>query len=149
MSEVVTVSSIDQLDKLKAYLEELFKKGQFEEITEAIGMYSIFIDPQHTISDQSQLYRLVLGMIKNSINKANAKKYSSWFVAFPKLMAALVKSGQVVTDKASADVLASHHNATGGFTSVDEFFFWALDDRRLPLEYIVKYLEKTVEMHGK
>jgi len=29
---------------------------------------------------------------------------------------------------------------------VDEFFFWALDDRRLTLDQIVKYIEKTAEM---
>jgi hypothetical protein len=32
---------------------------------------------------------------------------------------------------------------------MDHFFFWALDDRRLTLEQILKYIEKTAEMKGK
>ncbi len=63
-----------------------------------------------------------------------------------KIMAAIAADRQVVTDQAAAEVLASHYAGSGPFTSVDAFFFWALDDRRLPLDQIVKYIEKTVEM---
>ena len=57
----------------------------------------------------------------------------------------LNSSGQVVIDKA-LDVIASHHEAYGSFKSVDDFFFWALNNRRLTLEQIIKYIEKTAEM---
>jgi hypothetical protein len=30
---------------------------------------------------------------------------------------------------------------------VDDFFSWALDDRKLSLDQIVAYIEKTAEMH--
>jgi hypothetical protein len=59
----------------------------------------------------------------------------------------LISSKQIVTDNASLDVITAHHDAYGPFMSVDDFFVWALDDRRLTLDQIVKYIEKTAEMH--
>jgi hypothetical protein len=146
MPEVVMVSKLEKIERLKAYIEELFKKKRYAEITQAIGMHSLLIDPQHTLDDQTHLYHHVLNLIKTRINKDNTKKYSSWLVSFPALMAAIAANRQVVTDQAAAEVLASHYAGSGPFTSVEAFFFWALDDRRLPLDQIVKYIEKTVEM---
>ncbi len=146
MPELVTVSSIDTMEKLKAKLEEFFRKGQYAEIYQAIGMYSLLIDPQHTISDQAHLYRMVLDMIKDRIRERKTKTYSSWYARFPKLMDELVASGQVVTDAMSSTVISDHHAAYGSFTSLEDFFQWALDDRRLTLEQIVKYIEKTAEI---
>jgi hypothetical protein len=146
MPETVFVSHIDNSEKLKANITDLFQKGRYEEISRAIGMHSILIDPQHTLDDQAQLYRFVLEMIKNRISKAKDKAYSSWLSAFPKILAELIASRHVVTDEASIVVIASHHDAYGPFRSVDDFYFWALDDRRLTLEQIVRYIEKTAEM---
>jgi hypothetical protein len=144
MPELVTVSSIDTIEKLKARIEELFKKGQYDEITQAIGMYSLLIDPEHTISDQTQLYRLVLNMIKDKF-RGKGKSYSTWYERFPKLMDEIVSSGQIVTDTMSSTVISDHYAAYGSFRSLEDFFSWALDDRRLTLDQIVKYIEKTAE----
>lgn len=146
MPELVTVSSIDTIEKLKARIEELFKKGQYDEITQAIGMHSLLIDPEHTISDQARLYRLVLNMIKDRIKSSKGKSYADWYERFPKLMNELVSSGQIVTDAMSAAVISDHYAAYGSFKSLEDFFFWALDDRRLTLDQIVKYIEKTAEI---
>jgi hypothetical protein len=59
----------------------------------------------------------------------------------------LISSKELVTDAATLDVLSSHREAYGTFKSTDDFFFWALDDRRLTLEQIVKYIEKTTEIY--
>ncbi len=147
MPETVFVSHVEKSDQLKTTITDLARKGRYEEITRAIGMHSILIDPQHTMEDQARLYRFVLELIKNRIRGARDKSYSSWLSAFPKLLANLVTSKQVVTDEASIGVIASHHDAYGPFRSVDDFYFWALDDRRLTLGQIVKYIEKTAEMH--
>jgi hypothetical protein len=146
MPEVVVLSNIENMEKLKTYLGELLKKGRYDEMTQAIGSYSLFIDPQHTRNDQSQLFHYVLDLLKGKISKKNNTDYSSWLSAFPKLMGELAESHTVVTDRAAADALASRHSGYGPFRSVDEFFAWALEDRRLPLDNIVKYIEKTVEM---
>ena len=146
MPEIVMVSDVESIEKLRSSVEELFIKGRYEEISRAIGMYSILTDPQHMRKDQSQLYHHVLDLIKNKISKENRNDYSSWLSAFPKLMAELAAGHTVVTDRAAAAALASHHSSYGPFRSVDEFFFWALEDRRLPLDNIVKYVEKTVKM---
>ncbi len=149
MPEVVMVSNIEKLDRLKTYIEEQFKKGRYAEITQAIGMHSLLIDPQHTMDDQAHLYRMVLNLIKNKMNRDNTKHYSSWLTSFPAIMAGIAADRQVVADKTATVVLASRYAASGPFTSVDAFFFWALDDRRLSLDQIVKYIERTVEMHRK
>lgn len=146
MPELVTVSSIDTMEKLKAKLEEFFNKGQYAEITQAIGMYSILIDPQHTISDQAQLYRMVLNMIKDRIRERKTKSYAAWYAHFPKLMDDIVASGQIVTDTMSSTVISDHYAAYGSFKSLEDFFLWALDDRRLSLDQIVKYIEKAAEI---
>jgi hypothetical protein len=146
MPEVVVLSNIETMEKLKTYIGELLKKGRYDEISQAIGSYSIFNDPQHMRNDQSQLFHYVLDLLKGRISKKNNADYSSWLSAFPELMSELVANHTVVTDRAAADALASHHSAYGSFRSVDEFFVWALDDRRLPLDNIVMYIEKTVEM---
>ena len=147
MPEVVLVSNIEKTEKLKAYLEGSFNKGRYGEISQAIGMHSLFIDPQHTMKDQADLYRLILGMIKDRIRRKKENHYGAWYASFPKLMDDLVSSKQVVADQASIDVLSSHREGYGAFKSVDDFFFWALDDRRLTLDQIVAYIEKTAEMH--
>ena len=143
MSEVVLVSNIEKMDKLKIYLEESFKKSRYSEITEAIGMHSLIIDPQHTMKDQANLYHGILSMLKERISKSKGKSYGAWYSAFPALLDKLVISKQIVTDNASLDVITDHRNAYGPFKSVDDFFFWALDDRRLTLDEIVKHIEKT------
>jgi hypothetical protein len=149
MPEVVLVSNVENMDKLKVYLLDSFKKARYAEVTQAIGMHSLLIDPQHTMKDQAGLYHGMLNMLKEKISNSKGKSYGAWYSSFPKLMDELVSSGQVVIDKASLDVIASHHEAYGSFKSVDDFFIWALDDRRLTLQQIVKYIEKTAEMRGK
>ncbi len=146
MSELVMVSSVETMEKLKTYLEQLFAQKRYSEITQAIGMHSILIDPQHMMSDQTGMYRYVLNMLKDRINKARGKSYASWYEDFPKIMDQLVSANKIVTDAAAADVLASHRAAFGPFKSLDDFFFWALDDRRLPFGQIVQYIESTAGM---
>lgn len=146
MTELVRVSDIEKKEKLKSYLEGLFKKGKYAEMTQAIGMYSILIDPEHMISDQSGLYHFVLDMIKDRIKTTKGKGYAAWYTGFPKILDQIISSNQIVTDQAAADVLASQRAGSGPFKSLDDFFFWVLDDRRLPLEQIVKYIEQTVAL---
>lgn len=146
MPELVMVSNVEKMEKLKILLEELFKQERYSEIGQAIGMHSILIDPQHTMSDQAGLYRFILNMIKDRISKTKGKRYAAWYAGFPKVMDQVVAENQVVTDKAAAEALASHCAAYGPFKSLDDFFSWALDDRRLPLGQIVKYIEKTAAM---
>ena len=146
MPEVVLVSNVEKMDKLKVYLEESFKKAQYPEITQAIGMHSLLVNPQHTMKDQVNLYHGILSLIKDRISKNKRNSYGAWYKNFPQVMDKLVSSKQVVADKASIDVIASHREAYGAFKSVDDFFFWALDDRRLSLDQIVAYIEKTAEM---
>jgi hypothetical protein len=146
MSELVMVSSVEKMENLKTYLEELFKKQRYSEMTQAIGMHSILIDPQHSMNDQASLYHYVLNMIKNRINTSKGKSYGSWYASFPKILDQFITTNQIVTDKRAADTLASHQAAYGPFKSVDDFFFWALDDRRLPLDQIVKYIEQSATL---
>ena len=146
MPELVTVSSIDTIEKVKAKIEDLYKKGQYNEITQAIGMFSLLIDPDHTISDQTQLYRHVLNIMKEKLRGDKGKGYSTWYERFPKLMDEIVSSGQIVTDAMSSTVISDHYAAYGSFRTLEDFFFWALDDRRLTLDQIVKYIEKTAEI---
>jgi hypothetical protein len=143
MPELVMVSNVERTENLKEYLEGLFKKGRYSDITIAVGLHSIVIDPQHTIGDQKDFYRFVLRLIKDRISKAKGKSYSAWYADFPKLMDQLLSSGQAMTGKAAEDVLASHRSAIGQFKSVDDFFFWALEDRRLELEQIVQFIDRT------
>ena len=143
MTEVVRVSDVEKKEHLKSYLKELFKKGQYAEMTQAIGMHSLIIDPQHTMSDQADLYRFVLDMIKDRIRASRGQGYAAWYAGFPKIMDQLVSTNQLMTDKAAADVIASHRASYGPFKSVDDFFFWALDERRLELDLIVKFIEQT------
>jgi len=150
MPDVVREANIATMDILKPYIEALFKKEQYVEITLAIGMHSLLIDPEHTIRDQAGLYRLVLNLLKDRMRTRKGDSYAAWYTDFPAALDELVSTNQLVTDRSSADVLASHRSAFGPFKSVDEFFFWALQtDRRLTLDQIVKYIEKTVEGNGK
>jgi len=149
MQEVVQVSNVEKTEKLKMYLAESFNKARYPEITQAIGLHSIFIDPLHTMKDQKKLYQGILQMIKDRISKSKGKNYGAWYAKFPTLMDTLASSKQVVTDQATVEVISSHRAAFGAFKSVDDFFFWALDDRRLSLDQIVKYIEKTADMGGK
>jgi hypothetical protein len=143
MPELVMVSDVENTEKLKAYLKQSFIQKRYSEITQAIGMHSIFIDPQHMMNDQDGMYHYVLNMLKDRIGKARGKSYATWYEDFPKIMDELVSANKIVTDAAAADVLASHRAAFGPFKSLDDFFFWALDDRRLPLGQIVQYIERT------
>ena len=145
MPELVTVSSVERLDELKTYINDLFEKGRYSEITQAIGMHSILMDPEHMTADQDHLYHMVLNLIKKRINRENAKQFSAWIIAFPGLLNDIVNEGRIVTDAAAQNVLASRTAAFGPFTSLDEFYFWALEDRRLPLDQIVRYIETTLQ----
>jgi hypothetical protein len=82
-------------------------------------------------------------ILKKKITHEDPKTYSSWIIAFPSLLEAFVKEGRIVTDQSAQEVLASRHKAFGPFSSIDEFWFWALDDRHLPLEQIIHYLRDT------
>jgi hypothetical protein len=146
MTILVQVSSVETMDKLRTTIEDLFKKERYEEITEAIGMHSLLFDPQHTMRDQATLYRIVLNMIKDRISKAKGKDFGTWNVLFPTLLDKNLTSKEIVADAATLDVLTSRRDAFGPFKSVEDFFFWALDDRRLTLGQIVKYIARTVEM---
>jgi hypothetical protein len=112
-------------------------------------MHSIIIDSEHTIEDQNRLYRSVLNMLKDRIAASLGRQYAAWYAEFPKILDEIIGSGKVTTDKASVEVLASHRASHGAFRSADDFFFWALDDRRLTLEQIVKYFDACVEAYGK
>ncbi len=148
MPELVAVSRVEKLESLKTYINEQFEKGRYIEISQAIGMHSILIDPEHMIEDQAGLYRLVLNLLKNKISRQHPKAYSSWLTAFPALLARFADNKIIVTDAAAQSALAARHAAFGRFTSVDEFFFWALDDRRLPLDQIMLYIQRTVQDHA-
>ncbi len=145
MPELVTVSSIERHNDLISYIEGLFEKGFYDEIMHAIGMHSILLKPQQTVREQERLYGFVLELIKKKVASNNQKAYSAWLADFPELMASIVEKREVVADKAAADALASRHAAFGPFRSLDEFYFWALDDRRLNLSQIMNYIEKTLE----
>ena len=147
MPDLVTVSSVEKLEDLKNTINTLFEQGKFAEIIQSIGMHSILMEPEHMISDQDHLYHLVLNLIKKKINKEDPKRYSSWITAFPALLNRIVEEKLIVTDAASLYGLASRTESFGPFSSLDEFYFWALDDRRLTLDQIVTYIQKTVEMH--
>jgi len=146
MPELVQVSSVDNQEKLKTNIGELFKKGKYAEITQSIGIFSILIDANHTIRDQRDYYRSVLGLIKERISRSKVKDFGAWYVQFPRLLDELIGNKLIVTDAAALDAMASHRSAYGAFRSLDDFFFWCLDDRRLPLEQIVKYIDRTAEM---
>ncbi len=145
MPELVRVTTAANLDELLSYITDQFERGRYAEIIQAIGMHSILVDPEHTITDQEQLYRLALNLLKNKVRKENPSIYSAWLAAFPRHLDRLVEQGQIVTDPAAQAVLASHRAAYGPFASLDAFYFWALDDRRLPLDQIVRYVLRTVE----
>jgi hypothetical protein len=149
MAEVVKVSTVESNQKLMSAVEDYFKKRRYAEITQAIGMHSILIDPQHTREDQKQLYRSVLDMIKNRISGNLGNKYSAWYAAFPEIMDQIVAERQIVTDNSSTDMLSSHRAAFGPFKSVNDFFFWGLHDRRLSLDQIIRYIEKTTELRNR
>ena len=141
MQEVVNVSSIENLDQLKSYIDAHFAKNKYTEITQAIGIHSILINSEHTITDQSRLYRQVLNLLKDRIKSNLGKSYAAWYAAFPKH--ANEASKLAGADKTAADAIDSRLHAYGPFKSVDDFFFWALDDRRLTLDHIVSMIEKT------
>ena len=143
MQELVMVSDVEKTDKLKQYLRELFQQGRYSGITQAIGMHSILIDPQHMMRDQTGLYRFVLNLIKDRIGKTKGTSYAAWYADFPKQMSQLISSNQIIVDKTAAEIIASHYAAYGPFKSVDDFFFWALDDRRLTLDQIAIYIDRT------
>ncbi len=145
MPMVVRVSSIEQDQNLMEVLKEYFQKGQYAEITQAIGMHSLLIDSEHARNDQARLYRAVLTMLKHRIETKLGKEFGAWYTDFPNLMDKIITEGEGAKNSSTAAVLSSHREAYGPFHSVDDFFFWALDDRKLTLEQIVKYIEKTAE----
>jgi hypothetical protein len=146
MPELVRVSNVENLDGLMSYINDKFGQGKYAEIIQAIGMHSLLIDPEHTLTDQDKLYRLVLNLLKSKISRENPKAYASWLASFPQLLDRMVEQGQPVTDATAQSALASHRSAYGPFASLDAFYVWALDDRRLPLDQIISYVMKTVEM---
>jgi hypothetical protein len=147
MPQLVTVSSVEKLEELRTYINDLFARDRFAEIAQAIGMHSILIDPEHMVSDQDSLYHMVLNLLKKRIVSEHGSLYSSWLIVFPSLLARLVQENTIVTDEAAQSALASRHAAFGPFSSLDEFYFWALDDRRLPLDQIITYVRRTIDMH--
>jgi hypothetical protein len=146
MPEVVRVSNVENDQGLMTSIEDYFKRGRYTELTQAIGIYSLLIDPQHTIQDQAHYYRKVLGMIKDKVRAVLGKHYSAWYANFPKLMDEVISAGAEGNNKLAVSMIASHREAYGPFKSVDDFFFWGLDDRRLELDQIVNYIEKTIAM---
>jgi hypothetical protein len=110
-------------------------------------MHSILMEPEHMIGDQDSLYHLVLNLMKKKIHRDDPKRYSSWLIAFPALLSRIVDEGQVIVDDAAQSALVSRLTSFGPFTSLDEFYFWALDDRRLPLDQIIRYIDRTIELH--
>jgi hypothetical protein len=143
MQEVVNVSSVENLDQLTSYIDAHFAKNKYAEITQAIGIYSLLIDSEHTISDQRRFYRQVLNLLKDRIKARLGKSYAAWYASFPALASEAAKLAG--SDKSAADAIDSRLQAFGPFKSVDDFFFWALDDRRLTLDRIVNMIEKTVQ----
>lgn len=148
MTELVAVSRVEKLESLKTYINEQFEKERYAEIIQAIGMHSILMEPEHMIEDQAGLYRLVLNLLKKKVSRQIPKAYSSWLTVFPSLLATLVRDNVIVTDAAAQSALAARHAAFGRFSSIDEFYLWALDDRRLPLDQIVRYVQRTVSDHA-
>ncbi len=141
MQEVVNVSRVENADQLRTYIDERFAQNKYYEITQAIGIYSLLIDSEHTLGDQNRSYRQVLNLLKDRIKTKLGKDYAAWYATFPKLMNEASKpAGQ---DKNAEDVIDSRLHGYGPFKSVDDFFFWALDDRRLTLDRIVGMIEKT------
>ena len=149
MPEIVRVGAVETNQKLLAAIEDYFKRGRYAEITQAIGMHSVLIDPEHSIEDQNRLYRRVLTMLKDRISAELGRQYAAWYAEFPSILDGIISGQKIVTDKGSAEVIASHRASHGAFRSADDFFFWALDDRRLTLEQIVTYFDKCVEAYGK
>jgi hypothetical protein len=147
MAELVTVSRVEQIENLKTYINDLFARERYDEIMQAIGMHSILVDPENMTTDQEHLYHLVLNLLKKRVSGLDSRSYSAWLIAFPSLLARIVSQEELVTDDAARAVLASRHAAFGPFSSLDEFFFWALDDRRLTLAQIVRYTARTMEIH--
>ena len=146
MPEVVKVSSVNNNQHLMSTIDTYFKAGRYAEITQAIGIHSILIESEHTMLDQAGLYRSVLQKIKEKVHASLGKHYSAWYTHFPKLMDELVTSGNGSVDRNTAAMLVSRHDAFGPFKSLEDFFFWSLEDRRLTLHQIVEYIEKTEAM---
>lgn len=146
MPETVYASQAETKERALSSIADLFAKGKYEEVSRVIGMYSIMTDPQHTMADQAQLYRSALEMIKNKVRSSKGPEYAAWLTSFPEIMRSLTASKQVVTDALAVDIIASRLDAYGPFRSVDDFYAWALDDRRLTLGQTVKYIEKTAEL---
>lgn len=145
MQETVYVSQAESLDSAIASIAELFRAGRYDEIARVIGLYSILADAPRTRTDQARLYRSVLDLIKGKLRKDLGSGYAPWLEAFPKLLAGLVAGKQPVADAASIEVIASRQDGHGPFRSLDDFYFWALDDRRLSLGQIMKYVERTAK----
>jgi len=146
MPELVTVSSVEKLESLRTTINELFENGKYSEIVQSIGMHSILMEPEHMIGDQDSMYHLVLNLMKKKIQREDPKRYSSWLIAFPALLSRIVDEGQVIVDDAAQSALVSRLTSFGPFTSLDEFYFWALDDRRLPLDQLIRFIDRTIEM---
>lgn len=147
MPEGVRVSTVESGQKLMAAIKNYFKKERYAEITQVIGMHSVLINPSRMREDQNVLFRSVLTMIKNRISGSLGGNYAAWYASFPKIMDEVIGGKQIITDAGSADILASYRAAGGSFKSVDSFLFWALNDRKLGLDQIVTYIEKTAELH--
>lgn len=146
MPDLVTVSSVEKLESLRTTINDLFEQGKYSEIVQSIGLHSIMMEPEHMIGDQDSLYHLVLNLIKKKVHRGDPKRYSSWLIAFPALLSRIVDEGQVISDDAAQAALVSRLASFGPFTSLDEFYFWALEDRRLPLDQLIRFIDRTLEM---
>ena len=51
--------------------------------------------------------------------------------SFPDVMDGIVTTKQVIADQLSVEMIASHRAAIRALQIPDDFFFWALDDRKL------------------
>ncbi len=143
MPTLVRVADIEQVDRLKAYLQNLFDAGKYDAVSRAVGMHSELSDPEHTLADQASLFRYVLEILKHRLSSSQGHAYAAWYRCFPRSLDRLLETSGGELDQSSRNVLASHRAAYGPFRSLDDFYFWALDDRRLTLAQIIRLIEKT------
>ncbi len=147
MPAVVKVSEVEKDRDIAAEIEEYLNQGKYTEIVQLVSLHAVLMDPQHLMQDQKSLFQTTLSIIKNKIAGRLGNQYGVWYSDFPKLLDRIIANGQAPGDPRSAEALSSHRAAYGQFRSLEDFFFWALDDRRLTLDQIIKYIDKTAAMN--
>jgi hypothetical protein len=105
MPELVRVSNVEKMDGLQSYINEQVARGKYAEIIQAIGMYSLLIDPEHTIADQERLYRQVLGLLKDKIRSKDPRIYALWLDSFPRHLDRIVEQEEIDKDASAQNVL--------------------------------------------